>query len=106
EPVAFQAPRTSSYSKKKDSQGKQPGAKTGRRKKSTYLTTKHNPLSKIEATKGGPSSKEEIKSPLAIPRKGNNPVLIHKMFIVDINQSAGDGLETIHTRKRGTVKEA
>ncbi|GJY66696.1 hypothetical protein Tco_0468934 [Tanacetum coccineum] len=33
------------------SQGKQLGAKTGQRKKSTSLTTKHNPLSKIEATK-------------------------------------------------------
>ncbi|GJX73499.1 hypothetical protein Tco_0312094 [Tanacetum coccineum] len=60
--VAFQAPHTSSYTKKKDSQDKKPGAKTGRRKKSTSLKTKHNPLPKIEATKDGPPSKEETGS--------------------------------------------
>ncbi|GKB59926.1 hypothetical protein Tco_0916112 [Tanacetum coccineum] len=139
--VAFQAPRTSSYSKKKDSQGKQPGAKTGRRKKSTSLTTKHNPLSKIEATKGEPSSKEEIKSPphskkrkqsgtAKDPNPSQPPTSTHVVdgmhkevqeatsgptslgvngtnpnVLVDKTKSAGDGLETIHT-KTGTDKEA
>ncbi|GJU81103.1 hypothetical protein Tco_1283468 [Tanacetum coccineum] len=48
-PVAFKAPRTSSHTKKKDSQGKKPGAKSGHKKQSSL---KHPSVSSIEATKG------------------------------------------------------
>ncbi|GKD02319.1 hypothetical protein Tco_1177293 [Tanacetum coccineum] len=61
--IPIWAPNSSSYIKKKVPQGKQPGAKTGRRKKSTSLTTKHNPMSKKEATKGRSSLKEPTESP-------------------------------------------
>ncbi|GJY54259.1 hypothetical protein Tco_0445923 [Tanacetum coccineum] len=47
--LAFQALHTSTYNKKKVSQGKKFGAKTRHRKKPTSL--KHHPMSKIEATK-------------------------------------------------------
>ncbi|GKA71368.1 hypothetical protein Tco_0777507 [Tanacetum coccineum] len=47
-PVAFQAPRTSSDTKKKDSQGSEPEAKTGLRRKQS---SKHTSESKLEATK-------------------------------------------------------
>ncbi|GKG46898.1 hypothetical protein Tco_0504095, partial [Tanacetum coccineum] len=59
--VVFQAPNSSTYIKKKVSQGKQPGAKSGHRKKPTSL--KHNPMSKLEATKSQPSSKEAAQIP-------------------------------------------
>ncbi|GJU41579.1 hypothetical protein Tco_1194536 [Tanacetum coccineum] len=52
-PVEHKAPNTSSYTRKKDSKGKKPGAKSGHRKQPT--SSKHHPLSKIEATKGGSS---------------------------------------------------
>ncbi|GJT25674.1 hypothetical protein Tco_0895611 [Tanacetum coccineum] len=55
-PVAFKAPRTSSHTEKKDSQGKKPGAKSGHKKQSS---SKHPSVSSIEATKGG-SSKAPI----------------------------------------------
>ncbi|GJZ11296.1 hypothetical protein Tco_0546055 [Tanacetum coccineum] len=58
EPVAFKAPKTSSKAEKKVTQGKQPRAKSRHRRKSTSSLTKHNTLSKIEATKGGSSVKE------------------------------------------------
>ncbi|GJU09600.1 hypothetical protein Tco_1131996 [Tanacetum coccineum] len=58
-PVEHKAPNTSSYTRKKDSKGKKPGAKSGHRKQPT--SSKHHPLSKIEATKGG-SSKAPIGS--------------------------------------------
>ncbi|GJZ63458.1 hypothetical protein Tco_0619879 [Tanacetum coccineum] len=48
-PVAFKAPRTSSHTKKKDSQGKKPRAKSGHKKQSSL---KHPSVSNIEATKG------------------------------------------------------
>ncbi|GJV92640.1 hypothetical protein Tco_1540453 [Tanacetum coccineum] len=51
-PVAFKAPRTSSHTEKKDSQGKKPGAKSGHTKQSS---SKHPSVSSIEATKGGSS---------------------------------------------------
>ncbi|GKA44763.1 hypothetical protein Tco_0737559 [Tanacetum coccineum] len=47
------APNTSSNTRKNDSKGKKPGAKSRYRKQLTY--SKHHPLSKIEATKGGSS---------------------------------------------------
>ncbi|GJZ01010.1 hypothetical protein Tco_0518971 [Tanacetum coccineum] len=60
-PVAFQAPNSSAYIKKRVLQGKQPGVKTGHRKKPT--SSKHHPMSKIEATKSGSSLKESTGSP-------------------------------------------
>ncbi|GKD96056.1 hypothetical protein Tco_1379953, partial [Tanacetum coccineum] len=56
EPVAFQAPKTTSQTEKMDPKGTKPGAKTGRRK-STPLTM-NNPLSKLKKTKSGPLPKE------------------------------------------------
>nr|GEU66365.1 hypothetical protein [Tanacetum cinerariifolium] len=50
-PVKHKAPNTSSYTRNKDSKGKNPGAKSGHRKQST--SSKHHRLSKIEATKCG-----------------------------------------------------
>ncbi|GKB20658.1 hypothetical protein Tco_0854581 [Tanacetum coccineum] len=58
-PVEHKAPNTSSYTRKKDSKGKKPGAKSRHRKQPTSY--KHHPLSKIKATNGGPS-KEPIGS--------------------------------------------
>ncbi|GJW56315.1 retrovirus-related pol polyprotein from transposon TNT 1-94 [Tanacetum coccineum] len=46
-PVKHKAPNTSSYSRKKDSKGKKPRAKSRHRKQPT--SSKHHPLSKIEA---------------------------------------------------------
>nr|GEY49713.1 hypothetical protein [Tanacetum cinerariifolium] len=48
-PVEHKAPNTSSYTRKKDSKGKRPGAKSGHRKQPT--SSKHHPLSKIKTTK-------------------------------------------------------
>ncbi|GKA43877.1 hypothetical protein Tco_0736601 [Tanacetum coccineum] len=59
--VAFQAPTTSSQTKKNDYKGAKCGAKTRRRKKST-LSTINNPLSKLEATKNASLSKEATES--------------------------------------------
>ncbi|GKF89867.1 hypothetical protein Tco_0263830 [Tanacetum coccineum] len=64
--VAFKAPKTSSKSEKKVPYGTQPGAKTRRRRKSTSSSTKHNPLSKIKATKSASLSKEPLDPHLAI----------------------------------------
>ncbi|GKA27488.1 hypothetical protein Tco_0713656 [Tanacetum coccineum] len=47
-PVAFKAPRTSSHTEKKDSQGKKSGAKSRHKKQSSL---KHTSVSIIEATK-------------------------------------------------------
>ncbi|GJV17090.1 hypothetical protein Tco_1362413 [Tanacetum coccineum] len=57
--VEHKAPNTSSYTRKKDSKGKNPGAKSRHRKQPTF--SKHHPLSKIEATKGR-SSKASTRS--------------------------------------------
>ncbi|GJT38392.1 hypothetical protein Tco_0938257 [Tanacetum coccineum] len=57
--VEHKAPNTSFYTRKKDSKGKKPGAKSGHRKQPT--SSKHHPLSKIEETKGG-SSKASTRS--------------------------------------------
>ncbi|GKB35352.1 hypothetical protein Tco_0880294 [Tanacetum coccineum] len=51
--VEHKAPNTYSYTRKKDSKGKKPEAKSGHRKQPTY--SKHHLLSKIDATKGGSS---------------------------------------------------
>nr|GEX60876.1 hypothetical protein [Tanacetum cinerariifolium] len=51
-PVAFKAPKTSSHTEKKDSQGKKPEAKSGHKKKSS---SKYPSMSSIEDTKGGSS---------------------------------------------------
>nr|GEV16482.1 hypothetical protein [Tanacetum cinerariifolium] len=58
-PVAFKAPRISSQTEKKVSQGTKPGAKAGNKKQST--SSKKPPMSSNEATKGG-SSKAPIGS--------------------------------------------
>ncbi|GJZ13266.1 hypothetical protein Tco_0548496 [Tanacetum coccineum] len=47
-PVAFKAPKTSSHTKKKDSQGKKPGAKSGYKKQPSL---KQPSMSSIKATK-------------------------------------------------------
>nr|GEZ03597.1 reverse transcriptase [Tanacetum cinerariifolium] len=65
-PVAFKAPRTSSQTEKKVSQGTNPGAKAGHKKKST--SSKQPPMSSSEATKGG-SSKAPISSKTSPSRK-------------------------------------
>nr|GEU99746.1 hypothetical protein [Tanacetum cinerariifolium] len=49
-PVEHKAPNTSSYTRKKDSKGKKPRAKSRHRKQPT--SSKHHLLSNIEATKG------------------------------------------------------
>ncbi|GJY43896.1 hypothetical protein Tco_0432109 [Tanacetum coccineum] len=59
-PVDFQAPRTSSDTEKKDSQGSEPEAKTGLRRKQS---SKYTSESKLEATKSQPPSKEAAKIP-------------------------------------------
>nr|GEU86559.1 hypothetical protein [Tanacetum cinerariifolium] len=46
--MAFQAPNSSTYIKKRVPQGKNPRATNGRRRKQTSSTTKHNPGSKLE----------------------------------------------------------
>ncbi|GJZ28488.1 retrovirus-related pol polyprotein from transposon TNT 1-94 [Tanacetum coccineum] len=69
EPVAFEAPNTYVYNRKKVPKGKKSGAKTGHRNKSTSLLTKNNTMSKIEATKGGSSSKETTGSPTGHSKK-------------------------------------
>nr|GEV49097.1 hypothetical protein [Tanacetum cinerariifolium] len=51
--VEHKAPNTSLYIRKKDSKGKKPRAKSGHRKQPT--SSKHHPLSKIQATKAQPS---------------------------------------------------
>nr|GEV60538.1 hypothetical protein [Tanacetum cinerariifolium] len=76
-PMAFKAPRTSSQTKTKVSQGIKPGAKDGHKKQST--SSKQPPMSSSEATKGesskshtssktGPSKKKESCS-----TKDSNP---------------------------------
>ncbi|GKA47780.1 retrovirus-related pol polyprotein from transposon TNT 1-94 [Tanacetum coccineum] len=62
EPVAFEAPNTSSYNRKKVSKDKKPGATAGHKRKQSSSTTKHNTGSKIKATKGGPFTKETTGS--------------------------------------------
>ncbi|GJS57026.1 hypothetical protein Tco_0651810 [Tanacetum coccineum] len=59
-PVDFQAPRTSSDTEKKDSQGSEPEAKTRLRRKQS---SKHTSESKLEATKSQPPLKEAAKIP-------------------------------------------
>ncbi|GJV86208.1 hypothetical protein Tco_1530146 [Tanacetum coccineum] len=77
--VEHKAPNTSSYTRKKDSKGKKLGAKSRHRKQPT--SSKHQPLSKIEATKGGSS-----KAPT-----GSKTVHLVKetlsISVLDINQS-------------------
>ncbi|GJZ44230.1 hypothetical protein Tco_0591485 [Tanacetum coccineum] len=65
-PVAFKAPRTSSQTKKKVSQGTKPGVKVGHKKKSSSST--QPPKSNSKATKGG-SSKAPIGSKTSPFRK-------------------------------------
>ncbi|GJW93270.1 retrovirus-related pol polyprotein from transposon TNT 1-94 [Tanacetum coccineum] len=60
EPMAFQAPNSYSYIKKMVLKGKNHGFKTIHRKKQT--SSKHHPMSNIEATKSMPSSKEAAGS--------------------------------------------
>ncbi|GJZ66921.1 hypothetical protein Tco_0630161 [Tanacetum coccineum] len=65
-PVAFNAPRTSSQTEKKVSQGIKPGAKVGHKKQSN--SSKQPPMSSNEATKGG-SSKAPTDSKIGPSRK-------------------------------------
>ncbi|GKE39239.1 hypothetical protein Tco_1462644, partial [Tanacetum coccineum] len=65
-PVAFKAPRTSSQTEKKVSQGTKPGAKDGHKKQLT--SSKQPPMSSSEATKGG-SSKAPTGSKTGPSRK-------------------------------------
>ncbi|GJY23827.1 hypothetical protein Tco_0397485 [Tanacetum coccineum] len=60
--VAFQVSNSSTYIKKRASQGKNPGATIGRRRKQTSSITKHNPGSKLEATKTSTSIHYEFAS--------------------------------------------
>ncbi|GJS62488.1 hypothetical protein Tco_0657272 [Tanacetum coccineum] len=81
-PVEHKAPNTSSYTRKKDSKGKKPGAKSGHRKQPT--SSKHHLLSKIEATKGGSSKAptgsktdhlvKETQSSLALDTNPSQPL--------------------------------
>nr|GEW97180.1 retrovirus-related Pol polyprotein from transposon TNT 1-94 [Tanacetum cinerariifolium] len=59
--VAFQASKTSSHVKKKDSQRLEPRAKIRYRRKHT--STKHNPVSKPEVTKSKSPLKEAAENP-------------------------------------------
>nr|GFB55077.1 hypothetical protein [Tanacetum cinerariifolium] len=54
-PIDFKAPRTSSHTGKKDSQGKNLEAKSGHKKQSS---SKHPSVSNIEATKVGVTSED------------------------------------------------
>ncbi|GJZ35595.1 hypothetical protein Tco_0581412 [Tanacetum coccineum] len=67
EPVAFKAPQTSSYTKKKEPKGKKPEAKS--RYKKQHLVSKNHPQSKIKATKVCLSQKRPLNHKLAILRK-------------------------------------
>ncbi|GJT88111.1 hypothetical protein Tco_1069828 [Tanacetum coccineum] len=61
EPIVFQAPKSIRPADKMEPEGKKPGAKTRQRRKSVPLTM-NNHLSKLEAIKGAPLSKEDTKS--------------------------------------------
>ncbi|GJV06634.1 hypothetical protein Tco_1344290 [Tanacetum coccineum] len=108
EPVAFEAPNTSSYNRKKDSKGKDPGAITGHRRKQTSSTTKHNPGSKIEVTKGGSSSKETTGSLTVHSKikkksssaKDSNPTLpsAFNPMVVELHKEDLVKSTTIHTK--------
>ncbi|GKG48400.1 hypothetical protein Tco_0510285, partial [Tanacetum coccineum] len=67
EPVAFKAPKSSSKDEKKVPQGKNPGAKSGRRIQIHVLL--NYPQSKIDSTKGVSSSKEATRSPTGHSKK-------------------------------------
>ncbi|GJV47427.1 hypothetical protein Tco_1437639 [Tanacetum coccineum] len=77
-PVAFKAPRTSSHTKKKDSQGKKPGAKSGHKKQSS---SKHPSVFSIEATKGR-SSKAPTGS-----KTGHSKIKKESSLTMDSNPS-------------------
>nr|GEV28028.1 hypothetical protein [Tanacetum cinerariifolium] len=82
-PLAFKALKTSSKAKKKVTQGKQPRAKSGRRRKSTSSSIKHNPLSKI--TKGGPSTKKTTGSKTGHSKKRHDASVASTTKVVTKN---------------------
>ncbi|GKA91103.1 uncharacterized mitochondrial protein-like protein, partial [Tanacetum coccineum] len=102
-PVEHKAPNTSSYTRKKDSKGKKPGAKSGHRKQPT--SSKHHPLSKIKATKFSTiihsksasehdvlaKSKVGADSGLSAPKDSISQT-------TDKTKSASEGLETVLTQ--------
>ncbi|GKD03376.1 hypothetical protein Tco_1178350 [Tanacetum coccineum] len=67
EQVAFQAPQTSSHTKKKDPKGNKPRAKSGHGK--IIPDDKSHPQSKIEATKSASLLKEATKSQVGHSKK-------------------------------------
>nr|GEW46259.1 hypothetical protein [Tanacetum cinerariifolium] len=74
-PMAFKAPRTSSQTEKKVSQGKNLRAKAGHKKQST--SSKQPPMSSSEATKGGSfkaptGSKTSLSSKIKEPSSAND----------------------------------
>nr|GEZ82379.1 hypothetical protein [Tanacetum cinerariifolium] len=98
-PVEHKAPNTSSYTRKKDFKGKNPGAKSGHMKQPT--SSKHHPWFNIKATKGGSSKAptgsktihlvKETQSSSALDTNSSQPLestLVQTKF-------ASEGLETV-----------
>nr|GEY50022.1 hypothetical protein [Tanacetum cinerariifolium] len=104
EPVAFKAPNTSSYKRKKASKGKKPGATDGHKRKKTSSTREHNHGSNIEATKGGPSTKETIGSKIGHSKYLN--VSTNPHVLVDKTTFASEGLETVLTKPATKASKA
>nr|GEX71912.1 hypothetical protein [Tanacetum cinerariifolium] len=96
--VAFKAPRTSSQTEKKVSQGTKPGAKAGHKKQST--SSKQPPISSSEETKGG-SSKAPIGSKTGPSRKRKESSLAK-----DSNSSQPSVFTTIDTRMHKEDQQA
>ncbi|GJV61149.1 hypothetical protein Tco_1467249 [Tanacetum coccineum] len=93
-PVAFKAPRSSSQTNKKVSQGTKPGAKAGHKKQST--SSKQPLMSSSEATKAaggltslGVTSEEEAHPQLSSGTDAN--------VLADKTKPVSDGLETVLT---------
>ncbi|GKC93214.1 hypothetical protein Tco_1158656 [Tanacetum coccineum] len=88
--VEHKSPIASSYTRKKDSKGKKPRAKFGHKKQST--SSKHHPLSKIEATKVAGLYKEDQQAtsgPTSLgvtSKEGSNPQLSSDMLTFTHNK--------------------
>nr|GEV43826.1 hypothetical protein [Tanacetum cinerariifolium] len=131
EPVVFQAPYTGYYSKKKDSQGKQLGAKLdeGRyqliQQQSIILCPRlrqswvglpqnrslnphfHLKKRKQSGTTNDPNSSQPLTSTHVVDgmhKEVQEATSTSLNFLVDKTKSARDGLESVHT-KTGTDKE-
>ncbi|GJU37190.1 hypothetical protein Tco_1185544 [Tanacetum coccineum] len=104
--VEHKAPNTSSYTRKKDSKGKNPRAKSGHRKQPTF--SKHYHLSKIEATKVVRLDKEDQKttgSPTSLrvtSEGGSNPHLSSKH---DVSAKSKDGADSEISAPKDSISQ-